>query len=93
MYRRAKVYYRMEFLVISKIIRVAIGGLIVLLAYKAYKRTGYSPMLLVAIGFGLIGVASTVIEEALKAFEHARLLSEITEIAGLVILVIAIKRS
>jgi hypothetical protein len=83
----------MDLLVISKVVRVALGGLIVLLAYKAYRRTGYSPMLLVAIGFGLFGVASAVVEEAFKAFEHARLLAEMTEILGLAIMVIAIRRS
>ncbi len=83
----------MELLVISKIARVAVGVIIVLLAYKAYRTTGYSPMILVALGFGLFGVVSAVVEEAFKAFEHARLLAEITEILGLVILVIAIKRS
>lgn len=83
----------MDPLVISKIVRVALGGIIVLLAYKAYRKTGYSPMILVALGFGLLGVVSAVVEEAFKAFEHARLLAEITEILGLAILVVAIKRS
>jgi hypothetical protein len=83
----------MEFLVISKFIRLVVGGIIVFLAYTAYKKTGYSPMILVGLGFGLIGIASTIVEEALKNFEHVELFAEIIEILGLIILIIAIKRS
>ncbi len=70
-----------------------VGGIIVFLAYRAYRRTGYSPMIRVGVSFGFIGIASTVVEEGFKASEYGRLFSEITEVIGLVILLIAIIRS
>ncbi len=82
----------MDYLLFSKLVRLAVGSLIVFMAYTAYKRTGYPPMLLVALGFGLIGIISILIEEAFKEYEFARLLSEITEILGLITLIIAIKK-
>jgi hypothetical protein len=93
LYVSADEYTTMDLLAFSKIVRMAVGGVIVLFAYRAYERTGYSPMILVALGFGLIGIASTAVEEILRGLEHARLLSELTEILGLIVLVVAIRRS
>ncbi|GBE53984.1 hypothetical protein BMS3Bbin15_00132 [archaeon BMS3Bbin15] len=62
----------MDLLVVSKLVRMIVGGIIVFLAYKAYRRTGYSPMIMVGVGFGLIGVASTIVEEGFKASEYGR---------------------
>jgi len=41
-------------------------------AYRVYRRTGYSSMIIVGGGFGLIGIVRKIVERGFKALEYRR---------------------
>lgn len=78
------------------IIHLIAGSALVYIAVKAFKKTKYPPMALLAVGFALIVVGDTILGDALKfihnvAFEDV--IEEAVEIAGFLVLILAIKRS
>jgi len=83
----------------SDIILVAhliVGFLLVFFAAKAFKRTKYPPMLLLVIGFTLLVVGETVIEDAFSFLQNEDLqkyIEEGFEIAGFIVLIWAVKKS
>jgi len=63
---------------------------------KAFKKTRYPPMILLALGFSLIVVGDTIIGDIVDIFVDnvfGELLEEGMEIAGFIILILAVKRS
>jgi hypothetical protein len=78
------------------VIHLIVGFALVYLAMKAFKKTKYPPMALLAIGFALIVMGDTVIGDVVSLFEDhimGEILEEGIEIAGFIVLVLAIKRS
>jgi len=64
------------FATVAKVIALALGGFIVYLAYKGYRRNNSRPLFYVAIGFGLI-TAGTIAEGALYVLLGSELLGAI----------------
>ncbi|MBI3622556.1 hypothetical protein HY212_00560 [Candidatus Pacearchaeota archaeon] len=71
------------------------GFLLVFFAAKAFKRTKYPPMLLLVIGFTLLVLGETVIEDAFSFLENGlqKYIEEGFEIAGFIVLIWAVKKS
>lgn len=72
------------------------GFLLVFFAARAFKKTKYPPMLLLVIGFTLLVLGETVIENAfafLKNEDLQKFIEEGFEIAGFVVLILAVKKS
>jgi len=77
-------------------IHLMVGLTLVYLSLKAFKKTKYLPMALLAIGFSLIVLGDTVIGDLLELIVEsstADLISELIEIPGFIILILAVKRS
>ena len=77
-------------------VHVIVGFILVYLAMKAFKKTRYPPMALLALGFSLIVIGDTVIGDVVSLFEDhilGEILEEGIEIAGFIILILAVKRS
>lgn len=70
---------------ITKIVALILGGFIVYLAYKGYKRNSSKPLLYVALGFALI-TAGTIAEGVLYVLLGLELLSAIAAGTAVVVL-------
>lgn len=73
-----------------------VGFLLVFFAAKAFKRTRFPPMLLLVIGFTLLVIGETVIEDAFSFLQNENLqkiIEEGFEIAGFLVLILAVKKS
>jgi hypothetical protein len=69
---------------------------LVFYAAKAYKKTKYQPMLLLVIGFSILVLGETVIEDLFYFLQNnflEELIAESFEIAGFVVLIVAVKKS
>ncbi len=77
------------------VIHLIVGFVLVYIAMKAFKKTKYPPMALLAIGFSLIVVGDTILGDVLSFLEQDILetIEESIEIAGFVVLILAVKRS
>lgn len=87
---------RLEIHYVILVIHLIVGLILVYLATKAFKKTKYPPMALLAVGFALIVVGDTIIGDIVKSFGEnmiGEILEEGIEIAGFIILIIAVKRS
>ena len=69
----------------TKVVALILGGFIVYLAYKGYKRNASKPLLFVALGFALI-TAGTITEGILYVMLGSDLLSAIA--AGTAVMVL-----
>ncbi|MDE1862673.1 MAG: hypothetical protein KGI33_07160 [Thaumarchaeota archaeon] len=72
------------------------GFTLVFFAAKAFKRTRYTPMILLAIGFTLLVLGETVIEYGVSSLGNETLqkfIEEGFEIAGFIVLIVAVKKS
>jgi hypothetical protein len=72
------------------------GFLLVFFSAKAFKRTKYKPMVLLAIGFTLLVLGETVVEYAFAFLQNEsiqKIIEEGFEIAGFIVLIIAVKKS
>ena len=77
-------------------IHAAVGFSLVFLAMKAFKKTKYPPMALLALGLGLIVFGDTIMGDILSFLEEsilAEIIEEGIEIAGFMVLILAVKRS
>jgi hypothetical protein len=73
-----------------------VGFLLVFFSAKAFKRTRYKPMVLLAIGFTLLVLGETVVEYAFAFLQNEniqKIIEEGFEIAGFIVLIIAVKKS
>jgi hypothetical protein len=78
------------------IIHLVVGFVLVFFALKAFKKTKYPPMMLLAIGFSLIVLGDTVIGDLADMLDNesiSEIIEESIEIAGFVVLIISVKRS
>ena len=78
------------------IIHVIVGFVLVYFALKAFKKTRYPPMMLLAIGFALIVLGDTVIGDLAESLNNefiAEVIEEGFEIGGFIVLILAVKRS
>lgn len=77
-------------------IHVIVGLTLVFISLKAFKKTRYPPMALLAIGFSLIVLGDTIIGDMLETFSEplvGDLISESIEIVGFLVLILAVKKS
>jgi len=77
-------------------IHLVVGFSLVYFAAKAFHKTKYQPMLLVVIGFSLVVVGDTLVGDLLSFLHDSSLqewIEEAVEIAGFLVLILAIKRS
>ncbi|HSB57484.1 MAG TPA: hypothetical protein VLD38_06730 [Nitrosopumilaceae archaeon] len=77
-------------------IHLIVGFILVFFAIKAYKKTKYPPMLLLVFGFTLLVLGETVIGDAFSFVndqEVQDIIEEAFEIAGFIILILAVKKS
>ena len=75
---------------------LVVGFVLVYFAMKAFKKTRYPPMVLLALGFSLIVVGDTIVGDIVDIFVDnvfGELLEEGMEIAGFIVLILAVKRS
>ena len=78
------------------IIHLIAGFTLVYLATKAFKKTRFPPMALLALGFSLIVLGDTVIGDVTSALEEntiSEIIEEGIEIAGFIVLILAVKKS
>ena len=79
------------------VVHVIVGFALVYLAMKAFKKTKYPPMALLAVGFALIVVGDTIAGDIVETSFGENLVGEIIEegieIAGFLVLIWAVKRS
>jgi hypothetical protein len=77
-------------------IHLIVGFALVYFAAKAFHKTKYPPMLLLVIGFSLLVIGDTVIDDLLSFTVDSEILEwmeESIEIAGFLVLIFAVKRS
>lgn len=73
-----------------------VGFLLVFFSAKAFKRTKYKPMILLAIGFTLLVLGETLVEYAFAFLQNEsiqKIIEEGFEISGFIVLIIAVKKS
>lgn len=73
-----------------------VGFVLVFFAAKAFKRTKYPPMILLAVGFTLLVLGETVVEYGFAFLQNEaaqKIVEEGFEIAGFIVLIIAVKKS
>ena len=73
-----------------------VGFTQVFFAAKAFKKTRYPPMILLVIGFTLLVLGETVVEYSFAFLENEgiqKIIEEGFEIAGFIVLIIAVKKS
>lgn len=77
------------------VVHLIVGFALVYISMKAFKKTKYPPMALLAVGFSLIVVGDTILGDILSFLEHDILetIEESIEIAGFIVLILAVKRS
>lgn len=78
------------------VIHLIVGFVLVYFAIRAYKKTKYIPMALLAIGFTLLVLGETITEDIFPSLAddlYGKYLDEIFEIAGFLILIWAVKKS
>ncbi len=78
------------------VIHLIVGFILVYLAMKAFHKTKYPPMALLAAGFTMIVLGDTVMGDMgmyLGGDILGEILEEGIEIAGFIALIIAVKRS
>lgn len=86
----------MELHYIVLAIHLAVGFFLVFLAAKAFRKTRYQPMALLAIGFTIIVLGDTILGDVLAPFatpDVVDVIEESVEIVGFIVLIWAVKRS
>jgi len=76
-------------------IHILVGFLLVFIAARAYKRTKFIPMLFLTFGFFLIVIGDTVLGDFLNINEEStiKMIEELTEISGFMLVIIAVIKS
>jgi uncharacterized membrane protein (UPF0182 family) len=86
----------MELHYIVLAIHLIVGFFLVFLAIKAFRKTRYPPMALLAVGFSIIVFGDAVLGDILAPFmssDVADIIEETAEIGGFLVLIWAVKRS
>ena len=77
-------------------IHLIVGFFLVYLAAKAFRKTRYPPMALLAIGFSIIVLGDAVLGDLIAPFvgsDFADIIEEAVEIGGFLLLILVVKRS
>jgi len=76
-------------------VHLIVGFALVYITTKAFKKTSYPPMALLAVGFSLIVIGDTIVDDILSFLSPDIIgtVEEVLEIAGFVVLILAVKRS
>jgi hypothetical protein len=76
-------------------IHLIVGFVLVYIGTRAFKKTKYPPMALLAVGFSLIVIGDTILGDILPFVEESIIdwVEEVIEISGFIVLIIAVKRS
>lgn len=72
------------------------GFILVFYAAKAYKKTKFTPMLYLLIGFAVLVLGGTIIEDFFGFLNNdplEEMIAESFEIVGFIILILAVKKS
>jgi len=83
-----------EYILLSA--HLIVGFLLVFFSAKAFKRTKYKPMILLAVGFTLLVLGETIVEYAFAFLQNEsiqKIIEEGFEIAGFIVLITAVKKS
>lgn len=74
---------------------LVVGFVLVYLAMRAFQKTKYPPMALLIGGFSLIVIGDTILGDVLTFLEEdiVEIIEESIEIAGFIVLILAVKRS
>ena len=85
----------MDLYIVIVIIHILVGFFLVLIAARAYKRTKFIPMLILTFGFFLIVIGDTVLGDFLNINDEStlRMIEELTEISGFMLVIIAVIKS
>ena len=85
----------MDIMNLILLIHISLGFLLVYFAARAYKRTKYVPMIYLTFGFILITVGDTIIGDMFDFTGYAsrKIIEELVEIFGFVLVIIAIIKS
>jgi hypothetical protein len=77
------------------VVHLIVGSALVYIAMKAFRKTKYPPMALLALGFSLIVIGDTILGDVLSFLEQEvlEIIEESIEIAGFLVLILAVKRS
>lgn len=78
------------------VVHLVVGFILVFYAAKAYKKSKYPPMLLLVAGFSVLILGETLIEDFFNFLNNnvlQEIIAESFEIAGFVILILAVKKS
>ncbi len=73
-----------------------VGFILVFIAVKAFKKTKYRPMALLALGFSLIVIGDTIIGDVVEFLQQdvfGEMIQEGIGIVGFIVLILAVKRS
>mgnify|MGYP001168634609 CR=1 FL=1 len=75
---------------------LTVGFILVFIAVKAFKKTKYRPMALLALGFSLIVIGDTIIGDLVEFLQQdvfGEMIQEGIGIVGFIVLILAVKRS
>jgi hypothetical protein len=77
------------------LVHILVGFFLVYFAAKAFKRTKYLPMLFLTFGFILIVIGDTIVGDLIGVDDKqtASMIEEIVEIAGFLLVIIAVIKS
>jgi hypothetical protein len=77
------------------LVHILVGFFLVYFAAKAFKRTKYLPMLFLTFGFILIVIGDTIVGDLIGIDDKqtAGMIEEIVEIAGFLLVIIAVIKS
>jgi hypothetical protein len=77
------------------LVHILVGFFLVYFAAKAFKRTKYLPMLFLTFGFTLIVIGDTIVGDLIGIDDKqtAGMIEEIVEIAGFLLVIIAVIKS
>lgn len=76
-------------------IHLIVGFTLVYISMKAFKKTHYPPMILLTVGFSLLVIGDTILDDILSFLgaDVIGAVEEVIEISGFVVLILAVKRS
>jgi len=77
------------------LIHIVLGFVLVYFAIRAYKRSRYLPMILLAAGFLLITIGDTIVGDLFSLSDENTkdVVEEIVEIVGFALVIIAVLKS
>lgn len=77
------------------LVHILVGFFLVYFAAKAFKRTKYLPMLFLTCGFFLIVIGDTIVGDlfGIDDSKIVGMIEEVVEVAGFVLVIIAVIKS